>query len=124
MRITVFTHKEDVPHFRQMMAALDSGGTPVAYKIYDNYDDFIAGFSQDGAAAVIVARRGADGMESARNARILQPDVPLIWFSDDEGFGVESYRIGCAYFSAQTVTGALLAAVLARCGADSHPQTH
>ncbi len=115
MLITVFTHKEAVPDFEKLVATLASGASPLVCKIYDTYDDFIAGFPQDDASAVIVARHGADGMESARSAKIMQPDVPLIWFSDDQDFGVESYRIGCDYFSADAVTETLLTAALARC---------
>lgn len=119
MFITIFTHKEQVQYFEELMTALSRAGSPFECKIYDTYDDFIAGYPQDNASAVIVARRGADGMESARNAKIMQPNVPLIWFSDDQGFGVESYRIGCAYFSADAVTASLLTIALERCENES-----
>ncbi len=115
MIITIFTHKEQVQSFEELISSLSKSGSPFECKIYDTYDDFIAGYPQDNASAVIVARRGADGMESARNAKIMQPNIPLIWFSDDEGFGVESYRIGCTYFSAEPLTEKLLCAALARC---------
>ncbi len=115
MKITIFTHKEAAPHFEKLMHALQNGASPLEYTVYDDYDQFISGFPQEESQAVIVARRGADGMESARNAKIMRPKVPLIWFSDDGGFGVESYRIGCAYFSAEAVTQVRLTAALARC---------
>ncbi len=115
MLISIFTHREQVEGFEKLISALSKAGSPFEYKIYENYDDFITGFPQDNASAVIIARRGADGMESARNAKIMQPNVPLIWFSDDNGFGVESYRIGCAYFSADAVTASLLTVALERC---------
>lgn len=119
MIITIFTHTEQVRCFEELISSLSQAGSPFECKIYATYDDFIAGYPQDHASAVIVSRCGADGMESARNAKIIQPDVPLIWFSDDEGFGVESFRIGCAYFSAVPVTEELLSTALARCQDDS-----
>ncbi len=115
MNITVFTHKEQSQCFKDCISALSKAGSPFECKIYENYDDFISGFPQDNASAVIIARRGADGMESARNAKVMKPNTPLIWFSDDEGFGVESYRIGCTYFSAEAITEKLLSAALMRC---------
>ncbi len=113
MKIAVFTHREDVLQYEKLLLALPTGISE--YILYDDYDDFISGFPQDKSCAVIVARRGADGMECARSAKLLKPEIPLIWFSDDKGFGVESYCIGCAYFSAIPVTEELLSAALARC---------
>ncbi len=88
---------------------------PLECKFYESYDDFIQGFPKDPIQTVIVARRGADGMECARNAKLMRPDIPIIWLSDDNGFGIESYRIGCAFFSADTLTEDLLIAALKRC---------
>ncbi len=115
MLISIFTHREQAERIEELITALPKAELPVACKIYENYDDYITGFPQDNASAVIIARRGADGMESARNAKIMQPNVPLIWFSDDNGFGVESYRIGCAYFSAAPITEEILSTALSRC---------
>ncbi len=116
MKITIFTHAEEVPGFEQLMAALSNArGMPLECNYYETYDDFIKGFPRDKSQAVIVARRGADGMECARNAKLMRPSVPLVWLSNDNGFGVESYRIGCAFFSAEPLTHELLSTALARC---------
>ncbi len=116
MKITILTHTEQVPGFRQLMASLSgSFKTPLDCSYYESYDDFIRGFPRDTSQAVIVARRGADGMECARNARLMRPSVPLVWLSDDRGFGIESYRIGCTYFSAERVTEELMSAVISKC---------
>ena len=42
-------------------------------------------------------------------------DVPVLWFSDDNGFGVQSYRLGCAYFHKKPVSPQVLSAAIARC---------
>ncbi len=116
MKITFFAHSEELPHYEKLLRSLPEGISPIEYTVYDDYDDFISGFPNEESQAVIVARRGADGMECARSARVMKPNVPLIWLSDDRGFGVESYRIGCAYFSAAPITEQILSTVLARCG--------
>ncbi len=116
MKITIFTHDEEVGRFEKLTAELScSSKRPLECVYYVTYDDFIKGFPMDESQAVVVARRGADGMECARNARLMQPTVPLVWLSDDEGFGTESYRIGCAYFSAGQITEDLLSTALNRC---------
>ncbi len=120
MTVTVFTHREQSLMLERMLSAISSQEYPLDFKIYDCYDDFIASFAYSGssegqAIAVIVARKGAEGMESARNARMMQPSVPLVWLSDDDGFGIESYRIGCAFFSAKEISENLLLTALKRC---------
>ncbi len=118
MTVTVFTHREKRRMLEQTLSAISTSVYPLDLKIYDSYDDFIASFAYDESSksqAVIIARRGADGMESARNARLMQPSVPLIWLSDDEGFGIESYRIGCAFFSTEEISEHLLLTALKRC---------
>ncbi len=104
--------------FEQLMAALSNTlKTPLDCYYYETYDDFIKGFPRDTSQAVIVARRGADGMECARNAKLMQPAIPLVWLSDDPGFGIESYRIGCAFFSAEAISEKLLSTALNKCHA-------
>ncbi len=116
MKITILTHKEERKALSQLVSSLSSTvPKPFDCVFYEKYDDFIKGFSKDTGQAVIVARRGADGMECARTAKLMQPNVPLIWFSNDHSFGVESYRIGCAFFSAEAITETVLLTALKRC---------
>ncbi len=82
---------------------------------YEDYDTFITELPRAESNVLIVARDGAEGMESVRAAKILLPDIPIIWFSDDKGFGPESYRVGCNYFSASPISEELLAKALKRC---------
>lgn len=43
------------------------------------------------------------------------PKAALVWFADDEAFGAQSYRINCRYFTAKTVTAAVVDKALSRC---------
>ncbi len=82
---------------------------------YPSYDEFLSGLPKSECTAVIVAGEGASGMESARAAKILLPDVPLVWLSSDKGFGPESYRIGCTYFSYSPITEKIINNALDKC---------
>ncbi len=83
---------------------------------FDSYDDFIMNVPSSGCDTVIVAHKGATGMQGVRAARILLFHIPIVWLSDDNGFVEESYRNGCAYFSAEAITEKLLLTALKRCG--------
>ncbi len=106
MRVSIFTHKERIEDMKAMLSGItDASGVPEhEYKFYETYDDFVGGIPRDGCQSIIVARDGANGMESARAAKILKHRTPLVWFSNDNEFGPESYRVGCAYFFAGTLT--------------------
>lgn len=82
---------------------------------YESYDEFIGELPETKSDILIVARDGAEGMESVRAAKILLPNIPIIWFSDDNGFGPESYRVGCSYFSALPISAEILTKALKRC---------
>lgn len=64
---------------------------------------------------VVVLADGAAGMESVYRSRQRRPNVPVFWFSDDREFGMQSYRLGCAYFSTKPVTPEKIACALRRC---------
>ena len=63
----------------------------------------------------MVTVNGAEGMEGVIAARDLWKNVPVIWFSDDNGFGVQSYRLGCAYFHKKPISAGILSAAIAKC---------
>ncbi len=85
------------------------------YRFYVSYDDFLDGYSESGCRIALVAGTGALGMEAARAAKLLLPHIPLIWFAEDEGFGPESYRVGCSFFSAAPITEELLNTAFEKC---------
>ncbi len=82
---------------------------------YPTYDEFLAGLPDSGCNVTVIAREGASGMESARAAKILLPHIPLVWLSDDKGFGPESYRVGCTFFSHSPITEEIIKNALDKC---------
>lgn len=80
-----------------------------------DYDSFIAGLGESPPDCIVIAMDGADGMEGVIAAKSVCQHVPVLWFSDDNGFGVQSYRLGCAYFHKKPVSPQVLSAAIARC---------
>lgn len=64
---------------------------------------------------LIVLADGAVGMECVYRAKERQPSIPVLWFSDDRQFGMQSYRLNCAYFSTKPVTPENIRKALQRC---------
>ncbi len=99
------SHIELTPelHFRKLklLAAAD-------------YDSFIA-LPEREPGMVLVMAEGASGMEAVIAARKCYPNAPVAWLSDDAGFGIQSYRLGCCYFAQLPLTGEMLAAAIRAC---------
>lgn len=64
---------------------------------------------------LIVLADGAEGMEAVYRSRERRPNLPVFWFSDDRGFGMQSYRLNCAYFSTKPVTADKVNHAICRC---------
>lgn len=82
---------------------------------YYDYDSFIAGLRGSPPDCIVIAMDGADGMEGVIAAKSICEDVPVLWFSNDNGFGVQSYRLGCAYFHKKPVSPGILSAAITKC---------
>lgn len=81
----------------------------------ENYDAYLRQLKVEKADLVFITECGADGMEAVMAAKNIHPDVEVVWFSDDAGFGIQSYRLGCAYFSADPVTSEIIEEAIKRC---------
>lgn len=64
---------------------------------------------------VIVLADGAKGLECVFRTKECRPSLPVFWFSDDREFGMQSYRLNCAYFSTKPVTEEKLHHAIRRC---------
>ena len=82
---------------------------------YPDYDSFIAGLGESPPDGIVVAAGGADGMEGVIAARNVWKNVPILWFSDDGGFGAQSYRLDCTYFHQKPLSPQILSAALEKC---------
>lgn len=63
---------------------------------------------------VILADR-SNGMEGVYTAKETRSDIPVFWFSDDAGFGMQSHRLECDYFAVKPFTAEKLKKAFYRC---------
>ena len=75
----------------------------------------VTGLGESPPDCIVIAMDGADGMEGVIAAKSVCKNVPVLWFSNDNGFGAQSYRLGCAYFHKKPVPPQVLSAAIARC---------
>ena len=116
MRLILYGTESDRTEFAAAVAALPNQCyRKISVADYPDYDSFIAELSENTPDGIVIAMNGADGMEGVIAARSICENVPVLWFSDDNGFGVQSYRLGCAYFHKKPVSPQILSAAIAKC---------
>lgn len=86
----------------------------IEFTSLDGYDDYLVRLSQSEADMIVISVPGAKGMEAAIAARDTNPNAALIWFTDDDAFGAQSYRIDCTYFTAKPVDDKVMAEAITR----------
>ena len=82
---------------------------------YSDYDGFITGLEECPPDCIVIAMDGADGMEGVIAAKSVCENVPVLWFSDDGGFGIQSYRLGCTYFHKKPISPQILSTAIKKC---------
>ena len=110
MKIYVYGSAEEKRRIEEVVSVLPD----YAYRSFrfdgcEDYDRFIGSLCEAMPDLVIVTSDGADGMEGVIAAKNLLPGVPVMWLSDDKGFGAQSYRLGCAFFHPKPITSEALA---------------
>lgn len=116
MRLILYGTETDRDEFMCSVTALpDLRYRKMQVTDYPDYDSFITGLGESPPDCIVIAMDGADGMEGVIAAKSVCKNVPVLWFSDDNGFGVQSYRLGCAYFHKKPVPPQVLSAAIARC---------
>ena len=116
MRLILYGTKTDRDEFMCSVTALpDLRYRKMQITGYLDYDSFITGLGESPPDCIVIAMDGADGMEGVIAAKSVCEKVPVLWFSNDNGFGVQSYRRGCAYFHKKPVPPQVLSAAIARC---------
>lgn len=80
----------------------------IQYTHADNFDLLLEILPRIKSDVILVLADGAEGMEGVIASKKLCPDTAVVWFSDDEGFGPQSYRLGCTYFASKPVTEHIL----------------
>ena len=86
----------------------------ITYRVCGKYETFVS--ELDTADLIVVLADGADGMEGFIAAKNAGKNMPVIWLSDEEGFGAQSYRLGCTYFHKKPIPTEKLREALNKCG--------
>lgn len=80
----------------------------------EGYDDYLQELKCTEPEMIVISIPGAKGMEAVIAARNTKPEAALIWFTDDEAFGPQSYRLSCTYFTAQPVNMEIMEEAITR----------
>lgn len=87
----------------------------VTYSHAEDYDAYLAMLRNQKYNLVFVMTDNAAGMEGVIAAQNVQPQTPIIWFSNDKNFVAQSYRLGVNYFAVKPITEKVLELALKRC---------
>lgn len=79
-----------------------------------DYDSFVHNLTLREYDAVFITENNANGMEGVIAVRNVRPDTPVVWFSNDEGFGSQAYRLNTDFFHVKPVTARVLEMALDR----------
>ncbi len=115
MKLAIFADECRHGQISQLCENADIASRIKSIVFYNNYDDFIMNLPRSECNSVIVAHKGAIGMQAARAAKVLMYRVPVVWLSDDSAFVEESYRVKCAFFSPEQITERVMTTALDRC---------
>ena len=105
MRIVLYGGKEDLETFSEFADTVpELQYRMIEYGFAEDYDSLLNILKSGGIDVIAVLMDGAEGMEGVIASESLAKNVPVIWFSDDKGFGVQAHRLECAYFGTKPIT--------------------
>lgn len=87
----------------------------VNYSHAEDYDTYLAMLREQEYNTVFVIADNAQGMEGVIAVQNIQPNTPIVWFSNDKNFVAQSYRLGVAYFSVKPIDEKVVSLALKRC---------
>ncbi len=102
MRLLLCGKKDESESIIEAVKALPLGLAD--YIIVDDYELIHQSIVDVNINTAIVYENGANGMECVYRIKESNCDIPIIWFSDDNNFAVQSYRLNCAYFGKKPIT--------------------
>ncbi len=116
MEVIIYAEKSEYSELTGAIAALpECCYRNVEITGCSDYDGFVEKLKKSPPQLILIAMNGAEGMEGVIAAKSLAETVPVIWLSDDKGFGAQSYRLGCAYFHEKPVPSEVLSTAIAKC---------
>lgn len=118
MKLLHYGTDQDYLMISQIMEQLSLAADPKKGSCHlTDYEEFQCALTDRYYNIVIVTSDNAMGMEGVIAVRNSRPELPVIWLSNDRGFGLQSYRLGCTYFGIKPITKEKLKQALTRCKA-------
>lgn len=102
---TFQSHLAQVPEYQ---------GKFTHFALFPDYDCLVDGLHDSTFDLVFVSHDNARGMEGVIAIRNVLPNVPVIWFSNDEDFGSQAYRLHTDFFHSKPITPVILEMALNR----------
>ena len=87
----------------------------VEYSHAKEYDNYLAMLRMQSYDIVFILMDNAAGMEGVIAAKNVQPDVSIVWFSNDKNFVAQSYRLGVTYFAVKPIDEKIVRLALEKC---------
>ncbi len=87
----------------------------VNYFHAEDYDTYLTMLREQEQDIVFVIADNAQGMEGVIAVQNVQSDTPIVWFSNDQNFVAQSYRLGVNYFAVKPVDERIVSLALERC---------
>ena len=87
----------------------------INYLHTDDYDTLLTMLRDADYEMVFVMADNAAGMEGVIAVQNVQPDTPIIWFSNDKNFVAQSYRLGVTYFAVKPIDEKIVNLAIQRC---------
>lgn len=116
MRLILYGTEADTSELTAMISAIpELSYRHIRIENHADRDSFLTGLGGSPPDGIVVAMDGASGMEGVIAAKTLFRDIPVLWFSNDGGFGAQSYRLGCTYFHQKPISPEVLSAAIAKC---------
>ena len=103
--IAIFGAEMECRAVLKLLSALaEQEGLQLQVRLFSDIDELRFFMVDQQPDLVITLVDGTMGMEVVYLVRKLASDLPVFWFSDDKGFGMQSHRLECDYFSVKPVT--------------------
>ena len=93
MKIALCTELRNVEWFESRLRSLFDGDGQLAIDELWNENQLAQALRRSRYHAVVIAMTGAKGLEAVIQAKRLAPEVPLVWWSDDENFALIAYQL-------------------------------
>ena len=98
MKIALCTELRNVEWFESRLHSLFDGDGQLAIDELWNENQLAQALRRSRYHAVVIAMTGAKGLEAAIQAKQLAPEVPLVWWTDDENFALIAYHLRISAF--------------------------